>query len=820
LKVKIKQLKKIFVLFFAGLIYQSFSQAYLKGQVTDTLGQPLSQVNIQYQQKGTTTDAEGTFILKLPANKKIVVIFSHLNYQQRIIKLSLNPNEIKKIKVVLKPKTEQITEIVIKSAKRQSKEGGIKISQNNIEVTPGAQAGVENLLKSLPSASGYDEMSSQYMVRGGNFDENQVYINGIEIYRPFLIRSGQQEGLSFVNSDLVQNIYFYPGGFAADKGDKLSSVLDITYKKPTSNQTKLSLSLLGGSLANEFKKGKFGSLIGIRYRDNALLVHSKDVQVDYHPRFIDAQTLLRYDFSSKWHTEFLGNLSFNLYDYKPLVKVTKFGSFQDAKVVVINYEGQEKDNYRTYFAALKTTYIPAKNTQYHLIGSLYNTQEEEYYDIAGQYNIGEPNADLGSSDFGNPENLESLGSEIDHARNDLDALIGNIAVNFSQKISDKNQFSGGYKLQIEDIKDRINEWQVIDSAGFSLYPPNIQHGEEPYDTDTLPIYPYQKTKGFNHVRITRHTGFVLWRHQFEINQHQLWANLGLRSQIYTVLNLKNNDHANNYLISPRLIVGYKPDWQPDMQFRLATGIYQQAPFYKEFRRRDGRLNIHVKPQKSFVLSLANDWFFKLWKRPFKLTSEVYYKYLWDVNPYTLENIRIRYFANNKATAFAYGFESRLNGEFIPGVESWFSLALMKTMENIAHRGYIYRPTDQRYKFAMLFQDYVPKMPKMKMYLNLVVNGGIPTGSPSYADPYKYQFRTDSYFRTDLGLFYVFTESKTAPNWRKKIKYLSAGIEILNLFDAQNSISNIWIRDIYSKHMYRIKNYLTGRIVNVKLNLKI
>jgi len=813
-------LKQILLLILFSATQFVLAQSVIKGTITGENGKPVAGVNIQFQQNGTVSDKYGEFSLKIPSNQKIVLLFSHLNYQPKKLSVKLKPKEIKILKIVLTPKNESIDKVIIKAKNKKEKEGGIKIGKLNIEVTPGAQGGVENLLKTLPSASGFDEMSSQYMVRGGNFDENQVYINDIEVYRPFLIRSGQQEGLSFVNSDLVENIYFYPGGFAADKGDKLSSVLDIVYKHPKENELKMSLSLLGGSIAHTFQKKKFSSVTGIRYRDNSLLVKSKDVQVDYHPRFIDAQTLLRYDFKPKFYAEFLGNISLNLYNYQPLVKVTKFGSFQEPKVVVIDYNGQEKDNYKTYFGAFKTVYKPQKETKITAIASLYNTQEEEYFDILGQYNIGEPNTDFGSNDFGDPENLESLGSEINHARNDLDALIGNLEVKFLKKINPKNQLEAGYKVSYEDIKDRINEWQVIDSAGFSLYPPGSFQIEEPYDLDTAPILPYQKTKAYNHAGIIRHTAYALWRTKFNMGKHKIWANIGIRGQFYTIDDKMNNRKTDGNLVSPRLLLGFKPKWKKNMEFRFATGLYQQPPFYKEFRNQSGSLNSNVKPQKSYIVSLANDWYFQWWKRPFKLTSEVYYKYLWDVNPYTLENVRIRYFANNNATAFAYGFESRLNGEFIPGIESWFSLGLMKTMENIDHRGYIYRPTDQRLKFAMLFQDYVPKMPNLKMYLNMVFNSGIPTGSPSYADPYEYQFRTQNYFRTDLGIFYVLSEKKHKSAWLQKFKYLSAGFEILNVFDVQNSISNMWIRDIYSKKVYRIKNYLTGRIFNIKINLKI
>jgi len=812
----LKKYISLLFIFFVSSIYAQESQ--ISGRVINENNQGIADVQIEFLESGTTTDTQGNFKMDLPSDKKIVISFSHLSYKTKNFLVRLKKGEQRKMTVTLAKHKEDIGEVIIKTRNKKEKEGGIKLGKLNVIVTPGAQGGVENLLKTLPSASGFDGMSSQYLVRGGNFDENQVYINGIEVYRPMLIRSGQQEGLSFVNSNMVENLYFYPGGFAADKGDKLSSVLDITYKKPKENSTSITASMLGGSISNEFHKGKFGSLFGIRYRDNSLLVNSKDVQVDYHPTFVDAQSLLRYDFNKQLYMEFLGNVSLNLYNYRPIVKVATFGSYQDAKVLVVNYEGQEKDNYRMYFCALKTTFKPDKQTRYNVIASIYNTQEEEYFDILGQYNIGEPNADLTSDDFGDPENLQSLGSEINHARNDLDALIGKISLNFLKKLNKKNQIEAGIEYSFEDIKDRINEWQVIDSAGFSLYPPNRFHIEEPYDVDTAPIEAYQTVKGLNHALIQRGIAFGLWRSNFKMGKSRVWTNVGVRGQIYQMQDLQNSQNRTGYIISPRLLIGVKPNKKSE--YRFATGLYQQPPFYKEFRNQQGALNIDVKPQKSFTVSLANDRYFDMWQRPFKLTNEIYYKKMWDVNPYTLENVRIRYFANNIATAFTYGFESRLNGEFIAGIESWFSFALMKTMENIDHKGNIYRPTDQRYKFAMLFQDYVPRMPNMRMYLNMTYNGGIPTGSPSYADPYKFQFRTDDFFRTDIGMFYILTDKKNKPKWMNHFKYLSVGVEILNMFDAQNSVSNMWIRDIYTKRNYRVKNYLTGRLFNIKLRMKL
>ena len=808
----------LFLLAFSFFFNVWAQKIELKGKVIDTLRQPVGSVNIIVNEKGASTDENGNFSIRIDTTRANLIVFTHINFQTK--KILLPKNQVPAfLTVVLIPVKSSINEITVIAKSNQEKEGAIKLGAINAQVTPGAQKSVENIIKSLPSASGYDELSSQYTVRGGNFDENQVYINGMEIYRPFLIRNGQQEGLSFINPDLVYNLYFYPGGFAADKGDKLSSVLDVTYKNPSKNETGLQLSLLGGNFYNEFRKGKAGNLMGIRYWDNSLIVNNKDVEVDYRPRFFDWQNLFRYDFSKKLYAEIFTVFSQNLYQYKPLYKITNFGSYADAKSLVIYYNGEEKDRYLNYFAGLKTSWKPQKGQEWIYSASLYNTQEEEYYDLLGQYNIGTPNTDLGSPDFGNPENLESLGSDFSHARNDLDAFIINLETSYRQKINKKTQWKSGIKLSIEDIKDRINEWQMIDSAGFSLYPPGSFTGEEPYDLDNFPIVPYQSTSGFNHVNIKRIIAYSQWQKKLNLPKGKAQVNIGLRTQYWKITDLKADNTHSDYSLSPRILIHYQPEWEKEVEFRFTTGIYQQAPFYKEMRKPDGQLNLEVKAQKSFSNSLAADWYLKLWDRPFKWTNEVYYKYLWDVNPYTLENIRIRYFATNNATAFAYGLESRFNGEFIPGIESWFSLSLMKTMENIDHRGYIYRPTDQRFKFAMLFQDYIPQMPHFKMYINMVYMSGLPTGSPSYADPYDFQFRTKNYFRTDLGISYVFTEKKEVPQWVKKFKYLSAGFEILNMFDARNSISNIWIRDIYRKGVYRIPNYMSGRTFNIKISMK-
>jgi hypothetical protein len=665
-------------------------------------------------------------------------------------------------------------------------------------------------------------LSTQYNVRGGNYDENLVYVNGIEIYRPFLVRSGQQEGLSFVNPTLTQNVKFTAGGFQAKYGDKLSSVLDIRYKKPEKFALSLEGSLLGGSvtLENKSLNNKLSTLVGMRYRNNSLFVNSKDINTNFKPNFTDLQSYLSYQLTEKISIDFLGNFSLNNYNYKPVSRRTNFGTLANPQALIVNYQGKENDQYLTLFGALKTSYVISDNFDINLTASTYNTQEEEHYDIFAFYGIGEVNADFGSDNFGNVDFTQAIGSQLDHARNDLDALISNIQAKISLK-KDDNIFEFGAKYQIEDIKDRIIEWEVIDSAGFALRPPNlVPRNDEPYLPFTGPIVPFLSTRATNKVKINRISGFAQWSKILYLKNHKLWYNIGVRAQRWNVhgSGLISNSQT---VISPRLQLALKPDWEKDMFFRISGGFYYQPPFYRELRDSLGIVHTNVKAQRSLHFVLGNDYSFKMWERPFKLVTEAYYKYLTDVNPFTIDNVQIRYQAKNNAKAFAVGFDARLNGEFVPGTESWFSFGYLATKENINNRGYISRPTDQRLKFAILFQDYVPDNPNLKMYLNLVYNTGVPGGSPSFADPYIFQNRLKDYFRSDVGISYVFVNGKKIPqnHWLKKFKQLSAGIELFNMFDVQNSITNTWVRDISSKNSVAIPNFLSGRVLNVKINMK-
>jgi hypothetical protein len=796
--------------------------AALKGIILNEQNQPIQGANISSGANGTTTNINGFYLLKIPAKRDVEIRISHLNYKFIKATFNLKNGEELEFNPILKDNYEQIETVVITGSKRKELEGITTISPQIIRTIKGAQPGVENLLKTLPGVNITNELSTQYSVRGGNFDENLVYVNEIEVYRPFLVRSGQQEGLSFVNTDMVQNLDFSAGGFQAKYGDKLSSVLDITYRTPIGFGVRADVNLLGGSITTETvsKNSKFSAISGLRYRDNSLLVKSKETETNFNPTFADAQTYLTYRFSDKFHLSFLGNLAINDYQYEPTTRQTNFGTLDDPIALLVFYDGQENDKYQTYFGAFKGNYFVNDNLTLKLIASSFHTTEQEYFDILAQYRLGEVNSNIGDENLGDVEFSEGIGSQLNHARNDLDALITNVEHKGYLKAEDNN-FEWSIKYTNEDIRDRIVEWEVIDSAGFLINPPNLdQFNDQPYAADQGPIVPFQNIRATNSTQLNRIQAYGQWNRRSMIGNHEVYANLGIRYHGWSV---KGDGIANNSqsVISPRIQLAIKPDWNKDMLFRLSGGLYYQPPFYRELRDSDGIVNSNVKAQKSVHLVLANEYSFKMWDRPFKLISEAYYKDISNVNPYTVENVRIRYAAANNAEAYAYGLDLRLNGEFVPGSESWFSFGYLKTEENINNQGYIARPTDQRLKFGILFQDYIPQLPNMKMYLNLVYNTGVPGGSPSYASPYNYQNRLPDYKRADVGMSYVIIDSnkKGTKAWQKPFKELSVGLEIFNMFDVQNSITNTWVRDVYSKRQYSIPNYLTPRVFNLRLGMR-
>ncbi|WP_296344556.1 carboxypeptidase-like regulatory domain-containing protein [Winogradskyella sp.] len=797
----------------------------IRGVILDENKNPIEDVNIKASTgEGTMTNKNGFYEIRIPSDIDVTLMFTHLSHKQVQQTFNFENGSEIEYNPVLKVNVEQIAEVVINKNTSQSRTGVTTISPKVIRTIKGAQPGVENILKTLPGVNISNELSTQYSVRGGNFDENLVYVNEIEVYRPFLIRSGNQEGLSFVNTDMVSNVDFSAGGFQVRYGDKLSSVLDITYKKPTKFGVSADLSLLGGSVAVETssKNGKFSSISGVRYRDNSLILNNLETNGNVEPVFADVQTYLTYRFSDKLHVNFLGNISLNQYNFTPENRQTNFGTIDEPVALLVFYEGQEQTEYQTYFGAFKVNYFLDKNTTLKLIGSAYHATEQEYFDILAQYRLGEVNTNIGDENLGEVEFSEGIGSQFTRARNDLDALIYNIEHRGDHDIDENSNIEWSVKYTREDIRDRLVESEVIDSAGFSIRPPSVTQPnfqpEVPFDG---PLTAFQNIRAFNQIKINRLQSFVQYKKNTKIGRHDAYYNIGLRAHSWTVSGEEIESNSQT-VFSPRAQFAIKPDWESDMLFRVAGGLYYQPPFYRELRDSSGIVRPNVKAQKSFHVVLGNEYSFKMWDRPFKLVTEAYYKGLSDVNTYTLENVRIRYRARNNAKAYAYGLDMRLNGEFVPGTESWFSFGYLKTEENIDNRGYISRPTDQRLKFGVLFQDYVPNMPDLKMYLNLVYNTGLPGGSPSYADPYDFQFRLRDYRRADLGISYdiVNSEKTYTSNWKKQFRSLSLGIEIYNMFNNQNAITNTWVRDVNSQSQFAIPDFLTPRVFNLRLSARL
>ncbi len=813
-----------FILFLCAAHPLLAQSATITGIILDEENRPLSNVTIAADRKGTISDKTGFYLLEVQAETEITLVFSHLGHERVELRgLVLNTNQVFAFNPVMKTSIIQIDSVEVTATGERSFSGITTLSPELAAKIPGANAGIENVLKLLPGVFSNNELSTQYGVRGGNYDENLVYVNEIEVYRPFLIRAGQQEGFSFVNSDLVEKVSFSAGGFQAKYGDKLSSVLDITYKTPTRFALQGEASLLGASISMETisKEKNFSSVSGVRYRNNSLLVNSQQTQTNFNPIFVDLQTYLSYRASPKVQLHFLGNLGVNEYRNQPQSRQTNFGTIANPQALQIFYLGQEKNTYATALGALKADYIVNDQLRLNFISSLYHTIEEEYSDVIAQYELGEIETNLGSNELGEITSSRGIGGQYNRSRNDLDALIHTLSHKGEYR-ANSSVVTWGMRYTYEDVRDRIRESEFIDSAGFFVRPPLEEFiNNQPEEPFAAPLEAYRSVNATNATQTQRLAAFVQLGKRTAIGTNTFTYNLGIRAQYW---NLKGDGFSENsqFIISPRVQFALKPAWEKDMVFRFSSGIYQQPPFYRELRDSEGVIRPEVEAQKAFHLLLGNEYSFKLWNRPFNLDSEMYYKTLWDVNTYTLEDVRIRYAANNNATAYAYGLDLRLYGAFVPGTESWISLGYVTTKENSENRGYISRPTDQRLKAAILFQDYVPTIPNLKMYLNLVYSTGVPGGSPSYADPYIFQNRLRDYKRADLGISHIFVdENHSFPesHWLHHCKELQLGFEIFNLFNNQNAITNTWVRDVDSKNEFAVPNFMTSRILNIKLRVR-
>jgi hypothetical protein len=809
----------LFVILFLIIQISSIGQT-IEGKITDFKLNPLAAVNISIidQSGGLISDKDGFYKVNIKANRSHVIAFSFIGYETEKIRVPmLKKGQKYTLNISLEESNTLLDDIIVKDQKSR-KNNLSRIKTKHVEVIPGSGGGIESVLKTLPGVSSANELSSQYSVRGGNFDENLVYVNGIEVYRPFLIHSGQQEGLSFVNTDLVGSILFSAGGFSAKYGDKMSSVLDIKYKQPKKTASSLSLSLLGGSahLEGISKNRRLSYLLGFRHKSNQYLLSSLDTEAEYVPRFSDLQTYLNYKINTNWDISLLTNISKNQYQMIPQDRNTDFGTFNEALRLTVFFEGQELDKYETYFGALSTRFNPNTKVQLELTGSAFQTFEQENFDILGEYWLYQLDNNLGSDNFGDVAFDRGVGKYINHARNSLDARV----INFSHKgnYNDKDiSLVWGLKFQNEDINDRISEWTLIDSAGFTLPHPYDSIGSTSNSNQQVLMNEILKTD--INISSTRQSGYL--EYSQDLNNFSL--NAGTRSSYWS--------YNEELLVSPRVSLAYAPNWEKDVVFRLASGIYYQSPFYKELRYPDGRLNNNIESQKSTHYVIGSDYLFYKWGRPFKWITELYYKKLDNLIPYKVDNVRIQYLAENNSKGYATGVDFKINGEFVSGVESWASLSIMQTEEDIigdsyidengntVEPGYIPRPTDQRVNFSLFFQDYIPGNLNYKMHLNMIYGSGLPFGPPK-SEKYEDILRIPDYRRVDIG----FSAILKSENKRSRVNFMNVfnsawlSVEVFNLLDINNTISYLWVSDIGGRQ-YAVPNYLTRRQVNLKLILR-
>ncbi len=819
------------------------NDATIYGTAKDVNSQPVefASVSVYGFPGGTYTDKYGKYELKVPANTNLIILVSHVSFEADSIKLKLKSGERKQLNFKIKTKSKDLTGVEIKEKKFGS--DFIKINPKIASIIPNISGGIETVIKTMPGVSSNNELSSQYSVRGGNYDENLVYVNDIEIYRPFLVHSGEQEGLSFVNSEMISSILFSAGGFEARYGDKMSSVLDIQYKKPVKFGASTSLSLLGGNLNIEgcSKDTSFKYLMGVRQKSNQYILNTLQTKGDYKPSFTDIQTYLCYDVSKKLEISTLGYYSRNRYMFVPTTRETTYGTFNEAYKLTIYFDGKEEDRFETYFGAVSANFKPTNKVFLKLIGSTFKSFESETYDIQGQYFLNLLENNLGSDEFGNEVGIPlGVGTFLNHARNNLDATVYSLEHKGGVQ-KEKRFFQWGVKYQHEMINDYLDEWKMIDSAGYSLphnpdsvgyHNPNIQAYQY--------LYLQEVVKSKNSLSSNRYSSFIQNNWNLNVDSSKLSVTAGLRANYW--------DLNSELLISPRVTVAFKPNWKNDFSFRFSTGYYYQPPFYRELRGLDGKLNKEMKAQKSIHFVLGSELNFKAWDRPFKYTAEIYYKQLNSLAPYIVDNVRIRYYGNNDAKGYATGIDMKINGEFVSGVESWASLSVMQTKEDIIgdyyydyynkydsliipgvtidqkrvdsikqYPGYIPRPSDQLINLSLFFQDYLPMNPTYKMSLNLVYGSGLPFGPPG-KDKYKDTLRIPDYFRVDIGFAKQLKDESTKLPPKNPFRFVKSAwvtAEVFNMFQRYNVISYLWIKDVSSR-TYAVPNYLTSRQLNVKL----
>lgn len=777
---------------------QAAAQVKISGKVVDEDGKPVefARVSITGTAIGTTTDPKGLYGLSAPTRDSVMVQFDCLGYST-VKRLLIKPTGSVTINPKLYKKAMELGEVKVTEFKKQTNTMS-DIDINNLKLTPDINGGsVEGVLATQAGVSQKNEMSSQYMVRGGAYDENSVYINGIEVYRPQLVTNGQQEGLSIINPDMVRAVRFSTGGYNAEYADKMSSVLDITYKEPEAFEGSLQGSLQGGSLALGTHTGKFSMLHGVRYKRNSSMLGSLESKGEYDPQYFDYQTLITLSPSSKFKVQVLGNIALNNYRFTPKDRETSFGTSTNVKSFKVYFDGQEKDKFQTYFGALTATYKFGKSADLTLLASGYQTNELVAYDIHGEYWLNE-------AGDGNTGGELGVGKYHEHARNRLKINVYNFGLKGNLGLG-HNNFTYGFNYRRDDIYDRSREWQWRDSAGYSL--PHLPH-------EVNVIYSQRST---NDLNTSRFSAFVQDTWKLYMGAGVLSVNVGAR--------LSHWDFNKETLVSPRMSLGYVPAGNSRLSLRLAGGIYYQQPFYKEYRQQQVdslgnyyvALNNKIKSPRSVHVILGGDYTFRAMDRPFKFTTELYYKHLSRIISYEVDNLKLNYTGYNGGNGYIAGIDMKLFGQFVEGTDSWISFSLMKTQEDI-NGVKVPLPTDQRYSVALFFTDYFPNLPRLKFSLKGVLSDGLPTVAPNKTRANSW-FRQPAYKRVDAGLSFALVdkEHRPATGLLSNFKSVWIGLDVFNLLDISNVSSYYWVTDV-NNIQYAVPNYLTRRQLNVRLSM--
>lgn len=807
--------------------------AGIKGMVENEEGKPLSGVSVVIlgKQTGTSTNDSGRFNIQVKANRAVALVFSATGYNQKQRNFYLNPNETETVTIVLQAGNNTLENVTVTSRRERQQAGLVEINPKLAITNPSPVGGIENMLKVFVNSR--SELSSQYEVRGGNYDENLVYVNDFEVFRPYLISNGQQEGLSFINPELAKNVSFYNGGFQARYGDKMSSVLDVEYKKPTTFHGSAYIGLLeqGFHLEGSSKKNKVTYLVGVRNRNLKNLLGSQETKGNYVPNSADLQALITWQPTDKWLLEMMGNISgtkFSLIPESSKQTTSVFTPMYSTSLGLdIDFSGQEKDQYHTGMAGISATRIINKHFRLKGMLSYFRDLEQENINIAGSYLFGERNFDKNSADFGSITNPLGTGVFLNYARNRLDIQVINATLRGTMD-KHNHHILFGNSIERNLIADNLNEFEYQDSAGYSL----------PYQPG--PLYVYESIKANSDLQITRATGFI---------QDNIFFDKIPGFTLQAGARYNYNNLNNEFLVSPRVGISFTPTkWKKDIIFRLSTGWYQQPPFYREMRRYDGTVNTAEKAQRSYQVSGGFDYAFKGFDRPMRVSMEAYYKNMWNVVPYDIDNVRLRYYGENMAKAYSYGVEGRLFGELVKDAESWLSIGFMKTMENLNNDyyfnyynkngelitsstpdktptdsarvdvGWLRRPTDRRINFGMYFSDYLSTDKNFKVSLQTLFGTNLPYNIPGSVR-YRNALEIPSYMRVDIGFSYqLLPEDKSQRRSHDPFRNLDnmwLSFEVFNLLDKENTISYTLIKD-YDNNKFAVPNRLTPRLLNLKL----